>query len=65
MKIKGVYGARMTGGGFGGCIVALTQPRSVNPLIESLQKSYMQKFGKEPASYVTTATAGASEISSA
>ena len=23
MKVKGVYGARMTGGGFGGCIVAL------------------------------------------
>ncbi|HEY8665445.1 MAG TPA: galactokinase, partial [Tepidisphaeraceae bacterium] len=26
MQVKGVYGARMTGGGFGGCIVALTQP---------------------------------------
>jgi galactokinase len=22
----GVYGARMTGGGFGGCVVALTEP---------------------------------------
>ena len=22
----GVYGARMTGGGFGGCVVAITQP---------------------------------------
>ena len=22
----GVYGARMTGGGFGGCVVALTRP---------------------------------------
>ena len=26
MKVKGVYGARMTGGGFGGCIVALASP---------------------------------------
>ena len=24
LKVKGVYGARMTGGGFGGCIVALS-----------------------------------------
>ena len=27
--IPGVYGARMTGGGFGGCIVALAQPGTV------------------------------------
>jgi len=26
MTIPGVYGARMTGGGFGGCIVAITEP---------------------------------------
>src|SRR6185503_2557962 len=32
MKVKGVYGARMPGGGFGGCIVALTQPRTPDPL---------------------------------
>ena len=25
----GVYGARMTGGGFGGCVVALTDPGAV------------------------------------
>ena len=28
--VPGVYGARMTGGGFGGCIVALCEPGSVN-----------------------------------
>ena len=26
LAVPGVYGARMTGGGFGGCIVALTEP---------------------------------------
>jgi galactokinase len=26
MQQRGVYGARMTGGGFGGCVVALTEP---------------------------------------
>jgi galactokinase len=26
----GVYGARMTGGGFGGCVVALTRPGALS-----------------------------------
>ncbi len=59
IKVKGVYGARMTGGGFGGCIVALVQPRSVEPLSEHLKKMYAQKFKIDPEIYVTTATAGA------
>lgn len=60
MKIKGVYGARMTGGGFGGCIVALVQPRAVEALLEHVRKSYQERFEKEPVGFVTTATAGAS-----
>jgi galactokinase len=59
MKVRGVYGARMTGGGFGGCIVALVQPRSVESLIAHLRKVYNEKFATDPATYVTTATAGA------
>ncbi len=59
MKTKGVYGARMTGGGFGGSIVALTQPRAAQTVIEALKKPYKAKFGKEPMGFVTTATAGA------
>jgi galactokinase len=29
--LPGVYGARMTGGGFGGCVVALCQPGALDP----------------------------------
>jgi len=60
MKTKGIYGARMTGGGFGGSIVALAQPRAVEPLAEHLHKTYTAKFGRQPSVLVTTATAGAS-----
>ena len=60
--VKGVYGARMTGGGFGGCIVALAQPRAVDRLSEHLNSVYPPKFGKTPGIYVTTATQGASVI---
>ncbi len=59
MKVKAVYGARMTGGGFGGCIVALAQPRAVEALVEHVTRAYRDKFGKAPSAFVTTATAGA------
>ncbi|HSU66670.1 MAG TPA: galactokinase [Tepidisphaeraceae bacterium] len=62
VKVKGVYGARMTGGGFGGCIVALTQPRSVEPLIEHLQRTYLAKYNIKPTVFATTATDGASVL---
>jgi galactokinase len=62
MKVKGVYGARMTGGGFGGCIVALVQPRAVEALKGHLEKVYPAKFGKTPVGFATTATAGASVV---
>jgi galactokinase len=62
MKVKGVYGARMTGGGFGGCIVALVQPRSVAPLTERLHQTYTARFERQPIIFVTTATAGASVV---
>jgi galactokinase len=31
LRRPGVHGARMTGGGFGGCVVALTRPGAVDP----------------------------------
>lgn len=62
MKIKGVYGARMTGGGFGGCIVALVQPRSVESFTSTINDSYEKKFKKKPGIFVTDATAGASVV---
>ena len=62
MTVKGVYGSRMTGGGFGGCIVALAQPRAAEPLMQHLASVYPPKFGKKPQSFVTTATAGASVL---
>jgi galactokinase len=62
MKVKGVYGSRMTGGGFGGCIVALTQPRAVEALTQHLEQVYPAKFGKKPNVFASTATAGASVV---
>ncbi len=52
----------MTGGGFGGCIVALAQPQAVEALREHLVKSYTAGFGRSPEVIVTTATAGAGAV---
>jgi galactokinase len=62
MNVKGVYGARMTGGGFGGCIVALCLPRTVEALTDHLRTAYQRKFNIDPTVFPTTATAGASLI---
>jgi galactokinase len=64
MKVKGVYGARMTGGGFGGCIVALVQPRAVEPLRSRTLNKRLPRavFNMAPTAIVTTATAGASVL---
>jgi len=62
LKIKGVYGARMTGGGFGGSIVVLAQLRAVEPLTNHLTEVYPAKFGAKPEVFATTATQGASVV---
>jgi galactokinase len=36
-KSAGVYGSRMTGGGFGGCTVTLVEKDHVNELIKNIQ----------------------------
>jgi len=40
LEVDGVYGSRMTGGGFGGCTVTLVKKSSVAALKEHLKKNY-------------------------
>jgi galactokinase len=61
-RVKGVYGSRMTGGGFGGCTVSLVQPRAVDAFVEQIRRAYEGKFRKTPDVYVTTATGGVSVL---
>ncbi|AJY45493.1 galactokinase [Martelella endophytica] len=42
---KGVFGARMTGGGFGGCIVALVAVDDVDAFIENVRAAYKEATG--------------------
>ncbi|CAL8106927.1 unnamed protein product [Orchesella dallaii] len=55
MQVPGVYGSRMTGGGFGGCIVAAVKSSQAQAAIEEVHKKYTQKA----TAYIFTAKQGA------
>jgi len=57
--VSGVYGARLTGAGFGGCTVSLAAPEAVELLISAVTDAYQQAFNMTPEVYVCTATDGA------
>lgn len=58
-KYEGVYGSRLTGGGFGGCCVTLVAKEHAKGLMEHLQKEYQAKVGKDCAPFETTPAPGA------
>jgi galactokinase len=45
---KGVYGARLTGGGFGGAAMALTSDAFGDPQVAAVSEAYLAKFGARP-----------------
>ena len=54
-KAKGVYGTRMTGGGFGGCTITLIKAGSVEAFRQIIQEGYERATGRQPEIYVCTA----------
>ncbi|MUI56051.1 galactokinase [Aliivibrio fischeri] len=52
-------GVRMTGGGFGGCIVALVPPMLVDEVKAAVEELYEAKTGLKESIYVCQATNGA------
>ena len=59
---RGVFGARMTGGGFGGCTVNLVNASDVDSFKTEVQRRYQAETGKKPDIYVCTAAAGAGKL---
>jgi galactokinase len=55
----GVYGSRMTGGGFGGCTVSLVDATRADAITAAIAKAYTAKCGIEPTAFVTVPARGA------
>ena len=56
---KGVYGARMTGAGFGGCAVALLERSALPAFTEAVTAAFAAKEWTAPEVFTVTPSAGA------
>ncbi len=61
-QLPGVYGARMTGGGFGGCVIALVDSQAVPSASEALNREFQRRFSRDLSIFSTRACAGAKEV---
>ncbi|HOT97569.1 MAG TPA: galactokinase [bacterium] len=60
-SLPGCLGARMTGGGFGGCTVNLVEKEHVERFCQEIAAQYHQCTGLEPALYISVPSQGAQE----
>jgi galactokinase len=60
--LPGLIGARLTGGGFGGCTINLVERSHAKAFAETLGKRYAAKFGIEPQIHICHASGGAHQI---
>ena len=58
----GIYGCRMTGGGFGGCAVALVKTELVEAISQQIAADYKKKTKIEATIFVSRPAAGATVI---
>jgi galactokinase len=58
----GVLGARMTGGGFGGCTVNLVRSNCVGQFSSLITRGYRDKTGLDPEIYVLRPAQGVEEL---
>jgi len=62
VEMEGVLGARMTGGGFGGCTVNLVRPGSAEKFRARIENLYQQRFKVRPDTYLCQPSDGAAEF---
>lgn len=60
--VEGVAGARMTGGGFGGCTVNLLRRAAFERFDETVRRDYSRVKNYEPAIFIVETSDGAEEL---
>jgi len=58
----GIYGCRMTGGGFGGCCVALVKADAVDSITKRITADYKSKTGIDATIFASRPAAGATIV---
>jgi galactokinase len=61
-RIQGVYGARMTGGGFGGCTINLVAREAASEFKAQIAREYEKATGLTPSIYICSAADGARSV---
>ena len=59
---EGVYGSRMTGGGFGGCTVTMLRPDAADGFAARIASFYERRFQMTPRIYRCNPSAGAGAV---
>lgn len=59
---NGAYGARITGGGFGGCVIALVNEADAEGLHVAVDRAYAQAGYSAPEAFVASPAAGAHRV---
>ncbi len=58
----GAHGARMTGGGFGGCVLALVEADAVDATVRAVEVAYAEAGFRPPSAFVAVASDGARRL---
>ena len=62
LRIDGVFGARMMGGGFGGCTINLVREDRVQDFSGTVTEAFKATFGKTPKLYMSKITGGTGTV---
>ena len=62
LNVPGVFGARMTGAGFGGCTVNIVERDAVSDLTDAINERYPKVTGLTPEIYICSAVNGAEQV---
>ena len=61
-QLPGIIGARLTGGGFGGCTINLVEQSQAAAFAKALASSYAERTGIEPQIHICHASGGAHQV---